>query len=31
MTTGATARSCAQALLGAGAAEVRLMVAARVE
>jgi ComF family protein len=31
MTTGATARSCARALLGAGAAEVRLMVAARVE
>lgn len=31
MTTGATARACARALLGAGAAEVRLLVAARVE
>ncbi len=30
-TTGATARACARALLSAGAAEVRLLVAARVE
>ncbi len=31
MTTGATARACARALLSAGASEVRLLVAARVE
>jgi predicted amidophosphoribosyltransferase len=31
MTTGATARACARALLQAGAAEVRLVVAARVD
>ena len=30
-TTGATARACARALLNAGAVEVRLLVAARVE
>jgi len=31
MTTGATARACARVLLSAGASEVRLLVAARVE
>jgi predicted amidophosphoribosyltransferase len=30
VTTGATARACARALVSAGAAEVRLLTAARV-